>query len=136
MRVALVFFPAKNRSRILSLSKALSQGIETQGHHVDLIDGSRDVNAKVSIYRFIVVGTEPVSLFGGRITPKIAEFLKGAGIVGGKKSFAFVVRKPIGAERALSRLMKTMESEGMFIREQAVIASGGEALAFGKRIQI
>ncbi|TVR01853.1 MAG: hypothetical protein EA403_10050 [Spirochaetaceae bacterium] len=136
MRIALVFFPGKNRNRIVSTCKSLAAGIESQGHSVDLIDGSRDVNTKLSIYQYIVVGTEQTSLFGGKVSPKVSEFLKSAGMVTGKKCFAFVLRKPIGAPKALARLMKTMEAEGMFLREQAVISSPGEAEAFGKRLQI
>ena len=136
MRIALVFFPGKNRNRIVSTGKSLAAGIESQGHTVDLVDGSRDVNTKLSIHQYIVVGTEQISLFGGRVSPKIGEFLKNAGMVTGKKCCAFVLSKPIGAQKALARLMKTMEAEGMFLREQAVISSPGEAEAFGKRLQI
>lgn len=118
------------------MGKSLAAGMESQGHSVDLIDGSRDVNTKLSIYQYIVVGAEQVSLFGGKVPPKVSEFLKSAGMVTGKKCFAFVLRKPIGASKALARLMKTMEAEGMFLREQAVISSPGEAEAFGKRLQI
>lgn len=136
MRIATVFFPGKNRTRLVSFAKALAEGIESQGHSVDIVDGSRDVNARLSMYQYIAVGTEPISLFGGKIPPKVGEFLKNSGVVGGKKCFAFVMKKPLGAAKALTRLMNTMESEGMFLRYSEVIGSTSEAEAIGKRLQI
>ena len=64
MRVAAVFFPAKDRKKILDITKGLAKGIESQGHTVDIIDGTRDVNTKLTIYKYIVVGAEKVTFTG------------------------------------------------------------------------
>ena len=136
MRVAVVFVPHAKRDKLLEISKALSTGIEAQGHQVDLIDASRDVNTKLTIYEYIAIGTEVVSLFGGKIPDKVSQFLKSGGVVGGKRSFAFVTKKAIGAEKGLSRLMKQMESEGMFLKFSDVLSSPAEATEIGKRLNI
>ncbi|TVR31865.1 MAG: hypothetical protein EA404_08900 [Spirochaetaceae bacterium] len=136
MRVAAVFVPGKNRDRLLEVTKSLARGIEAQGHQVDLIDAGRDFNSKLSVYQYIALGTEQTTFFGGRIPSRIGEFLKNAGVVGGKKTFAFVIKKPVGAGKALSRLMKVMEGEGMFIRFSDVVRSAAEAEIIGKRLQI
>ena len=136
MRVAAVFVPGRNRDRLREFTKSLARGIEAQGHQVDLIDAGRDVNARLGVYQYVAIGTEQTSFFGGRIPGRITEFLKSAGVVSGKKSFAFVLKKPVGAGKALSRLMKVMEGEGMFIRFSEVVGSTGEAEAVGKRLQI
>ncbi len=136
MRTAVIFFSGKNREKILNLAKALARGIESQGHQVDIIDGDRDVNSKLTIYQYIAVGTESVSLFGGKIPEKISTFLASAGMVAGKRSFAFVAKTPLGSQKALSRLMKQMESEGMYLKYSEVLNSQVEAEEIGKRLHI
>lgn len=136
MRIATVFFPDRNRDRLMNIAKSLSQGMEANGHQVDLVDGSRDVNTKLTIYEYIAVGTEQTNFFGGKIPERVSYFLREAGIVGGKKCFAFVLKRPIGSMKTLNRLMKAMEHEGMFLKLSDVIASAGEAEAIGKRLSI
>ncbi|MFP4375497.1 MAG: hypothetical protein ACLFP4_00510 [Spirochaetales bacterium] len=136
MRVAIVVVPQAKRDKLLETAKALGAGIETQGHRVDIVDGSRDVNTKLTIYEYIAVGTEVTSLFGGKLPAKLTEFLKGAGTVAGKRSFAFVLKKSIGAEKGLQRLMKQMESEGMFLRYSEILSSSAQATEIGKRLKI
>jgi hypothetical protein len=136
MRVATVFFPHTNRERLMHLARALARGIESQGHEVDLIDGSRDVNAKLTIYGYIAVGTEATNLFGGKIPQRVSEFLSAAGIVAGKKSFAFVPRRLIGGTRTMKRLMNVMEHEGMFLKLSDTLSSVEEAEEIGKRLSI
>ena len=136
MRVAVVFVPQAKRDKLVEISKALAAGIESQGHHVDLLDASRDVNVKLTIYEYIAVGTEVVSLFGGKIPAKAGEFLRSSGIVGGKRSFAFVTKKAIGADKGLQRLMKLMEGEGMFLKFSDILSSAAEATEKGKRLKI
>jgi multimeric flavodoxin WrbA len=136
MRVATVFFPHGNRERLLHLAKALARGIESQGHEVDLIDGSRDVNTKLTMYGYIAVGTEATNLFGGKIPTRVSEFLGSAGIVGGKKCFAFVPKRLLGGTRTLKRLMTVMEHEGMFLKLSDALSSAEEAEEIGKRLSI
>lgn len=136
MRVAVVFVPGSHRDKLLEIGKALASGIESQGHQVDLIDGGRDVNTKLTIYEYIALGTEVVSLFGGKLPEKATQFLGSSGIVAGKRCFAFVLKKPIGATKGLQRLMKTMESEGMFLKYSDILSSAAEATVIGKRLSI
>jgi len=136
MRVAVVFVPQAKRDKLIEISKALATGIESQGHQVDLVDASRDVNTKLTIYEYIALGTEVVSMFGGKIPEKVTEYLTASGIVGGKRCFAFVTKKAIGAEKGLQRLMKKMESEGMLLKFSDVLSSPAEATEIGKRLKI
>lgn len=136
MRIAVVFVPDKSRDKLLSISKALAAGIEKNGHNVDIVDGSRDVNTKLSIYEYICVGTEVVSLIGGKIPEQVGGFLRSAGIVTGKRSFAFVLKKGLGTGRGLQRLMKVMESQGMMLKYSEVLRSKEESEEIGKRLKI
>ncbi len=136
MRTAVVFFGGKSRDSVRDVAQAIADGISAQGHTCDLIDGERDVNSRLTGYGYVVLGTQSVSLFGGRIPASVAEFLGRAGIVSGRKSFAFVVRTPFGSAKALGRLMKSMEHEGMFLRFSEVIRSTQEATAIARRLKI
>jgi menaquinone-dependent protoporphyrinogen IX oxidase len=136
MRAAVVFFSAMSRDRILSIARSLARGIESQGHQVDIVDGTRDVNTKLTIYQYIAVGTEPFSNFGGKIPDKVGQFLNSSGMVAGKRSFAFVTKNLAGSPKALSRLMKSMEKEGMFLKYSAILSNAQEAEEIGKRLHV
>lgn len=135
MRVAVVFFGGKKRAKILEICKALSRGIEAQGHQADVVDGEHDVNTKLTIYQYIVVGTEAVTAFKGKIPERVGPFLAGAGQVTGKRSFAFLL-KSFGAPRGLARLMQAMEKEGMYLKNSSILTSAVEAEEVGKRLHI
>jgi flavorubredoxin len=136
MRTAIVFFSTTSRDRILGMAKALAKGIESQGHQADIIDGDHDVNAKLTIYQYLAIGTEPVSGFGGKIPQKVSQFLSSSGMVSGKRSFAFVSKSTFGAGKSLSRLMRSMEHEGMYIKNSAIIGTAPEAEQIGKSLHI
>jgi len=136
MRAAVVFFAMNSRNKILNITKSLARGIESQGHQVDIIDGLHDVNAKLTMYQYIAVGSEPVSNFSGKIPEKVGHFLSSSGMVAGKRSFAFITKNAFGASKALTRLMKNMEKEGMFLKYSSILNSPQEAEEIGKRLHI
>lgn len=137
MRAAVLFFGAGGkREQVAELARGIAESIEKNGHQVDLIDAVRDNNTKLTVYEFLVVGTAVTSLFGGKIDPRISEYLSQAGMIGGKKSFAFILKAPIGSQKGLSRLMKAMEHEGLFLRSSDVLRSREEAVQVGRRLKL
>ena len=136
MRIAVVFFEGNNRRRLLGMAQALARGIEAQGHQVDVIDGSRDVHHRLTVYRYIAVGAESITLFTGKIPAVVVRYLKGAGMISGKRSYAFVSKATLSPARALQRLMTAMEAEGMFLKNSGVLTSDVEAEAVGRRLHI
>jgi hypothetical protein len=136
MRVAVVFFGENRRDKLLRLSQSLGKGLESQGHQVDVIDGTRDVNTKLMIYKYIAIGTEPISMFGGKIPDAVTSYLSRAGLVQGKRCFAFMLKTLIGSTKALLRLMKTMEGEGMLLKFSEIIQSDLAAEEIGKRLHV
>ncbi|TVQ25278.1 MAG: hypothetical protein EA383_09120 [Spirochaetaceae bacterium] len=136
MRIAVVFYPTRNRDKLLAVSSKLAQGLEQQGHQLTVVDASRDVNTKLSMFEYICVGSQGTAFFKGSIPPELRRFLSGAGIVAGKRSFAFVIKSGLSTLRSLSKLMHEMESEGMFLKYSDVIASEGDALETGKRLKV
>ncbi|UCF98605.1 MAG: hypothetical protein JSV89_03485 [Spirochaetaceae bacterium] len=136
MRAAVVFFATNSRDRILNITRSLARGIESQGHQVDIIDGNHDVNAKLTMYQYIALGSEPLSNFSGKIPEKVGHFLSSSGMVAGKRCYAFVTKNMFGATKALARLMKNMEKEGMFLKYSSILNSPTEAEEIGKRLHI
>ena len=136
MRTIIVFFGGKRRQKLLDLARALARGMESQGHQVDVVDGERDVNTKLTIHSYIVIGTEAITSFTGKIPDRVDSFLASAGIVAGKRSYAFVSKTALGSNRALVRLMKAMEKEGLFLKNSNILTSAAEAEEIGKRLHI
>lgn len=136
MKVAVVFFPSPRAAKTAAVAQSIARGIEANGHQVDLIDGTKDVNSKLTIYGYIVVGTAAVSFLGGSIPDMVARYLSNSGIVAGKKSFAFVMKSGLRTTRTLAKLMKVMEQEGMFIKYSEIITSPEEAEYIGKKLHI
>lgn len=131
-----MFFEGKSRKRILGLAQGLAKGIREQGHQVDVIDGGRDVNSKLTIYQYIAVGGESTTTFTGKIPEVVTRYLKGAGMISGKRCYAFVSKATLSSNRALQRLMKVMEGEGMFLKNSGVLNSAVEAEAVGRRLHV
>jgi hypothetical protein len=136
MRVAVVFFSGRNRDHLMGIAKALGKGLEKQGNHVDVFDGVRDPNVKLTIYQYVVIGAEPAGSFGGKVPESVRTFLAAAGAVTGKKSYAFVTRAPFGAAKSLASLMKSMEGEGMFLKNSDILRSPTEAEEIGRRLHV
>ncbi len=136
MRVAVVFFSGRNRDGMMRLAQAVARGIEKQGNQVDTFEGARDSNARLTIYQYIVVGAEPIGTLGGKIPDSVKTFLSAAGVVAGKRSYAFVPKATFGAGKSLSALMKCMEGEGMLIKTSDILRSPAEAEEIGRRLHV
>ena len=88
------------------------------------------------MYQYIAVGSQTLSNFSGKLPDKVGHYLGSSGMVAGKRSFAFVTKNMFGATKALSRLMKNMEKEGMFLKYSSILNSPQEAEEIGKRLHI
>lgn len=136
MRVAVIYFPVKNKLKLQNITKGLVAGIECQGHHVDLIDGTAEVGKKLTIYQYIALGTESTTFYKGTINPKVNEFLAQAGALIGKKCFAFLAKATFAAEKTLLTLMKAMEKEGMVLKTSDILSDSRHARAIGEQLHI
>lgn len=135
MRVGVVFFADRNRQGLLALARGLGAGLESQGHQVDVIDGVRDVNSKLTPHQYTVVGTESLSITG-KIPVRVERFLASAGLIQGKRCYAFVAKSFLGSSRALIKLMRAMEHEGMYLKNSGVLKSHEEAQEIGTHLNV
>lgn len=136
MRCAVVIFPTAHREQFMDYGRALAAGMEDQGHNVDLIDGTKDVNVRLSPYQYIAFGVETTGFFGGKIPGEPISFLNNSGSVNGKRSFAFTVRRGFNPHKVLRKIMKIMEHEGMYLKYSEVIASKDDARMVGEELHI
>lgn len=136
MRTAVVFFYDSDRESVLSVTKGLARGIEAQGHSCDLIDGNTDVQTKLSAYQYIAIGHQFSSLLTGKLVNRCSEFLQQAGLIGGKRCFAFTIKKGIGQTKTLKKLMDLLESEGVFVQFSDQLQTAVQAETIGKKLQI
>ena len=136
MRVAVIFFAESRNSKLKTLSVALSSGMESLGYQVEIIDGFREKNITLTGFSYIAVGTESVSLFGGRISPTSSSILSTSGSILGKRSFAFTSKKGLRNSKTLLALMRVMETEGMLIKNSAVLSTKDDAFSTGSKLHI
>jgi menaquinone-dependent protoporphyrinogen IX oxidase len=136
MRVVVVYFPVRSKEKMRTIAQALARGIEANGHRVEVIDGLADSDKKITMYDYVIVGTEQLSAWSSKILDKIPMFLSSAGHLSGKRSFAFVLKQPLFAFKALTRLMKAMEKEGMYLKFSEVLSTAAVAQEIGKRLKI
>ncbi|MBN1646434.1 MAG: hypothetical protein JW874_00255 [Spirochaetales bacterium] len=136
MNIAIVFFRGIDTEKIIQLSHSLSRGLESQGHIVNIIDGDKESDKRLSSYKYIVIGASSSTFFGGKLDSKIAKFLANAGMVQGKRSSAFIFKKGLRCEKTLLQLMKIMETEGMYLKNSDIIQSEAAAEYFGKKLHV
>ncbi len=126
MRVALVYIPARDPEGLAAVAKAMARTLESLGHFVDIAQARADESPHLTGYDYVIVGTESSTAFG-RIPERVAQFLAQAGMISGKRSMAFLRKSGLRPDRALGRLMKTMEAEGMIVNSAEVVANEASA---------
>ena len=126
MRVALVYIPAKSPEALVALAKAMARSLEAAGHFVDLAEARADESPRLTGYDYIVIGTESATAFG-KIPIRVGQFLAQSGMVTGKRSMAFLRKSGLRPERALARLMRAMEADGMVVNCAEVLANEAQA---------
>ncbi|MDR2185092.1 MAG: hypothetical protein LBO80_05415 [Treponema sp.] len=113
--------------------KALTGGMESMGHRVDIIDACAGDGRGLPGYEYIAAAVEG-SFFGGKIPAALGVLLAGAGSLTGKKSAAFVRENGPFTAKALARVMAVMEKEGMCVNWSDRIRNSAHAENLGKMI--
>jgi hypothetical protein len=126
MRVALIYVPAKAPDALAAVAKAMARAIEAAGHFVDVSQARPDEMPSLTGYDYVIVGTESESAFG-KIPEGVARALAQAGMLSGKRSMAFLRKSGLRPEKALNRLMKAMETEGMLVNYAEVVSKEADA---------
>ncbi len=136
MKVCIAIFYTGNGHKLTDLAKGLAKGMQGHGHQVDIIDGVKEQGRKISFYDYIAMGTDAVTVTGGKIPSSVKEFLGQSGSIQGKRCFAFINKGGLRKNKTLKALMDAMEHEGMYLKNSQVITSSQEAEEIGKRLHI
>ncbi len=137
MRTAVVFFPPHNGSDSLSrIANSLASGLERAGHQATVIRADKGNPQSLTSYGYIAVGAESRSFFSREPEGDIKAYLSNAGMLTGKRSFAFVRPRGLFALKTLGSLMRRMEAEGMFIRYSEILANEAAAEAIASRLKV
>jgi len=136
VRIAIATFGTRREDSLAKVAQGLSAGLENEGHQVDILDLKKDREKKLSMYGYVIVGISGDSLFSRKVPSQVLSYLKNAGNLVGKRSFGFVLRQPLFAQKLLSRLMTAMEAEGMFLKYSEVLSTKEEAEIIAQRLSI
>ncbi|MDR1229812.1 MAG: hypothetical protein LBK61_00255 [Spirochaetaceae bacterium] len=133
MRVAIVSVPREQKPPGDYVT-ALSKGVESMGHRVEIIDAYTEDGRRLPAFEYIIVAAEQTGIFRGKMPDALTRFLRGAMSLSGKKSAAFLRKTSPFTGKAMANLMRTMEQEGMFVNWSEIILSAPQAQELGKRI--
>ncbi len=136
LRVAVVYYSPDNSKALDEIVKGLARGIESQGHDVTVIDGKTEAEKSLTPFQYIALGTLSPSGFSKSVSKHLASYLRSAGQISGKRCYAFIGKRGMRKNRVLGSLMKTMESEGMFLKRSDILNNAAEAEAVGCRLHI
>ena len=136
MNVAVLYVSQAPDDRLAKVAKALARGIESQGHDVTVVDGRLENDIRLTRFDYIAVGTTAPSAFAGKVSDRVKTALKASGLVSGKRCYAFIDKKGLRKAKLLTSLMRSMESEGLYLKRSDVLGSPEEAEAVGRRLHI
>jgi len=134
LKVAIVYWDIQNKN-LRDFASALSQGVESQGHQVQIFDGLKD-DLRLTPFNYILMGTLPQSLFSKKLSSQVINGIKRCGTLTGKKSFAFVKKSGFRSFKVLHALMTSMESEGMLVKNFEIFTKTEEARMLGAKLHI
>jgi len=126
MRVAIVYIPSRSPDALGAMARSMAGAIEARGHGTEVFAARADNSTRLTGFDYVIVGSEPAGALG-KLPASVGEFLAQAGMLGGKRSMAFVRKSGLGSARALSRLMSAMESEGMIVNCAEVLSGERDA---------
>ncbi len=134
MRVAVISLSAGTSGKLALIAQSLGKGLESAGHRVDFFDPKVDP-MPIASYDYIIVGSESEGLWG-RLPKVVPEYLRRCHGLSGKRSFAFVRKSGLRPARALSRLMRLVEAEGMRLTWSEILSSAEEAALAGREAPV
>jgi len=112
MRVAIIYYSVYNKKKIENIAKTMVAPLENKGHNVTLINIQQTDKSRLSIYEFLIIGTESLSFFSSKISIEIKNYLNQVGNITGKKCYVWVIKKFFN-QKTLNNLMKLLESQGL-----------------------
>lgn len=133
MMTAIAYYADKNEN-FINLVKGIEKGIIEQGQQATIIN-MKDFGGTLTMYKYIIIGCNCTSVFGGKIPEKLIYKIKNAGMLSGKYCSTFVDKK-FGDSKTLNNLMKSLEKEGMIVCASQILTSKDHACDFAKNLHV
>jgi len=124
MRIAVVAVSERKSEKLRKLARATAREFSLSGHLSELFES---VDSRLCTYDFLVVCSEPSGL-GSEIGSKLSMQLSNGGNLVGKRSMALLVKSGFFPGKALAKLMRALEKEGMIVTMGEVVARDSEAV--------
>ncbi len=122
--------------RLKSLASKIAEGISSNGHIVEVFNMNLEMGKIISFFDYVVVVSCATSYFSKNVPSNVAKFLKAAGTVSGKRCSCYISKNCARKGRVLQTLMRTMESEGMYLKVSDILPNANYAYAVGKRLHV
>ena len=137
MQVCVVYGgKTSDATKLKAIADAISNGLESQGNiKADVFNMAVDTAKRLTIYDYMVVVSEPISFFSGKVPAFISKYLENAGTVSGKRA-ACVISGGARSSKALLNLMKITEGQGIILKTSEVVKNADEAKAFGSHLNV
>ncbi len=136
MRVALVHFlsPVKNIKHKGILQK-LETAVINKGYQIDVFNANTDYSTmRLTGYDYISIIVPSSPLFGAKLPENFDEILENSGTLTTKKGCALVVKSGFSSWKTCSKLMKSMEKQGILVDYSDVVENPDHAAYVGKKI--
>ncbi len=134
MRIAVIMAPASAGSALKNYAKAIVEGMSSMGHHVDLFDAVRDDGQRLAAYDYLALLSEAGSAFKSDLPSCASKALAAPSSLIGKRGAAFMRKSGFASARALNKLMRLMEAQGMRVNWSELVATPEDALRLAKGI--
>lgn len=135
MRVALISFLPPSDAAQTAIVRKLQSAAAARGNQVDLLNGLEDLtNTRLTMYEYVAVVARPTGLIGGKILPRVSEYLGTSGSISGKKGCALILKSGFSSDKACRTLMRAMEAEGVKLDYFDVIRDADHAVWVGQKI--
>src|SRR4030042_1361246 len=105
MRIGIAYYADKN-SKFIDLVKGIEKAVIERGFQAQIID-LKVTKSSLSMFNFLIIGCNTISMFGGKIPDQLRNSIKQSGNMSSKHCFAFVDKK-LGSFKTLSNLMKIL----------------------------
>ena len=126
MSICLLYIPASKPRALETAATAMAQALRGKGYEVDLVASVKGEIPRFAMADYLIIATEPLGL-AGKLPPRLGDILGQGSGMSGKRSMAIVLKRGPFRNKAIFRLMKAMEGEGMNVNDWAVVASPRDA---------
>lgn len=132
MRIAIITFSEQKDSSLHMMARELARGFSASGHNVEVMNGILDKGKKLGSFDYLCVGAELRGLFPKTVPDSFRYFFQDSGTIRSKRTLAFIGRRILGGERALSVLMRALEAEGVVLHNQEIFPDAASSRRFAE----